>query len=47
MSGFFRRRAYPLLTGSIYRACNVISMKAGEALERFGLKSKVKQLLWR
>jgi ribosomal protein S18 acetylase RimI-like enzyme len=43
----FRRRAYPLLTGNIYRACNVMSMRAGAALERLGLKSRVKQLLWR
>jgi len=43
----FRRRPYPLLTGSIYRACNVISLKAGVALEKVGLKSKITQLLWR
>lgn len=43
----FRRRVYPLLTGSIYRACNVMSMNAGAALERFGLKSKVNRLLSR
>jgi hypothetical protein len=43
----FRRRAYPLLTGSIYRTCNVMSMKAGAALERYGLKSRVRQLLCR
>jgi hypothetical protein len=43
----FRRRAYPLLSSSVYRACNVMSMKVGAALERFGLKSKIIQKLWR
>jgi hypothetical protein len=43
----FRRRAYPLLAGSVYRTCNVLSMKAGAVLERYGLKSRVRQLLCR
>jgi len=43
----FRRRSYPLLAGSIYRACNVVSTAAGAALERFGLRSRVRRLLWR
>ena len=42
----FRRRAYPILASSIYRACNAVSMSAGMILDRLGLKSKVKQLLW-
>jgi len=42
----FRRRAYVLLTGSIYRACNVVSPKTGAALDRFRLRSRLKKLLW-
>jgi hypothetical protein len=42
----FRRRAYPILAGSIYCACNAVSMATGMLLDRFGLKSKLKQLLW-
>jgi Acetyltransferase (GNAT) domain/PilZ domain len=41
-----RRRPYPLLTSSIYRACNAVSTKTGAALDRFRLKSRVKKLLW-
>ena len=41
----FRRRAYPNLTSGIYRACNAVSMSTGALLERYGLKSKIKQLL--
>jgi hypothetical protein len=43
----FSRRAYPQLTSSIYHACNVMSIKAGAVLDRFHMKSKVRQLLWR
>ena len=43
----FSRRAYPLLTSSIYHACSVMSIKTGAILDRFHLKSKVRQLLWR
>lgn len=42
----FRRRAYPILASNIYRACNAVSMSTGTLLERFGLKSKLKQVLW-
>ncbi|HUE52000.1 MAG TPA: GNAT family N-acetyltransferase [Terriglobales bacterium] len=42
----FRRRAYALLTSSIYRACNALSTNSGAALDRFRLKSRVKKLLW-
>ena len=42
----FRRRAYPILASSIYCACNAVSMSTGMLLERFGLKSKLKQVLW-
>jgi hypothetical protein len=42
----FRRRAYPILVSSIYCACDAVSMNTGMLLYRFGLKSKVKQLLW-
>lgn len=42
----FRRRAYPLLTSSIYRVCNVASIGTGAFLERFQLKSRVKKFLW-
>lgn len=43
----FRRRAYPLLASSIYRACNLASMTGGAVLERLGLKSRVTQLMRR
>lgn len=43
----FSRRAYPLLASSIYHACNVISIKTGAVLDRFHMKSNVRQLLWR
>jgi hypothetical protein len=42
----FRRRAYPILASSIYRACNAVSMSTGKLLDHFGLKSRVKRLLW-
>ena len=42
----FRRRAYPILASSIYCACDAVSMSTGMLLDRFDLKSKVKQLLW-
>ncbi len=42
----FRRRAYPILASSIYCACNAVSMSTGVLLDRFGLKSKLKQWLW-
>ena len=42
----FRRRAYPVLASSIYCACNAVSTSTGMLLEHFGLKSKLKQLLW-
>ena len=42
----FRRRAYPTLAWSIYSACNAVSMSTGMLLDRFGLKSKLKQWLW-
>jgi hypothetical protein len=42
----FRRRAYPILASSIYCACNAVSMSAGMLLDRFGLKSRLKQWLW-
>lgn len=42
----FRRRAYPILASSIYCACNAVSMNTGKLLDRFGLKSKLRQLLW-
>ena len=43
----FSRRAYPQFASSIYHACNVISIKTGAVLDRFHLKSKLRQLLWR
>jgi hypothetical protein len=43
----FSRRAYPQLTSGIYHACNVMSIKVGAVLDRFHMKSKVRQLLWR
>jgi hypothetical protein len=42
----FRRRAYPILASSIYRACNAVSLSAGMLLDHLGLKSKLKQALW-
>jgi hypothetical protein len=42
----FRRRAYPIVASSIYCACNAVSMSTGMLLDRFGLKSKLKQWLW-
>ena len=42
----FRRRAYTLLTSSIYRACSAVSTETGAALDRLRLRSKVKKLLW-
>lgn len=42
----FRRQAYSFLASSVYRACNAISMNGGTLLERLGLKSRVKRLLW-
>jgi hypothetical protein len=42
----FRRRAYPILASGIYSACNTFSLSTGMLLDRFGLKSKVKQVLW-
>jgi len=42
----FRRRAYPLVTGSIYHACSVASIRTGALLERLQLKSRVRKLLW-
>lgn len=42
----FRRRAYPILASSIYGACNAVSMSTAMILDRLGLKSKLKQLLW-
>jgi hypothetical protein len=42
----FRRRAYPTLASSIYRACNAVSMSTGKLLDHFGLKSRLKRLLW-
>ena len=42
----FRRRVYPILASNIYRACNALSMSTGRLLQRFGLKSKLKQMLW-
>jgi CelD/BcsL family acetyltransferase involved in cellulose biosynthesis len=42
----FRRRTYPILASSIYCACDAVSMSTGMLLDRFGLKSRVKQLLW-
>jgi hypothetical protein len=41
----FRRRPYPALTSSIYRACNLTSSVGGIALERFGLKGTLTQLV--
>jgi hypothetical protein len=44
----FRRRAYPLLASSAYRASSAISLTTGAALDWLRLKSRVKQLLeWR
>ncbi|HXM65054.1 MAG TPA: GNAT family N-acetyltransferase [Terriglobales bacterium] len=42
----FRRQVYPLLASCIYRSCNAVSMSAGMILERFGVKAKLKRLLW-
>jgi hypothetical protein len=42
----FRRGAYPILVSSIYGACNAVSMSTGRLLDRLGVKSKLKQLLW-
>jgi GNAT acetyltransferase-like protein/PilZ domain-containing protein len=42
----FRRRAYPLLASSIYRACNATSKKVGAVLDQLHLKSRVRQLIW-
>jgi len=42
----FRRRPYPILASTIYSACNAVSMSTGMLLDRFGLKSKLKQLSW-
>jgi hypothetical protein len=42
----FRRGAYPILASSIYGACNAVSMSTAVILDRLGLKSKLKQLLW-
>jgi len=42
----FSRRAYPRLTSSIYRTCNVLSMRSGALLDRFQMKSRIRQLLW-
>ena len=41
------RRAYPLLASIIYHACNAMSIKTGAVLDRFHMKSNVRQLLWR
>jgi hypothetical protein len=41
----FRRRPYLLLTSSIYRACNAVSVNAGMLLDHFGLKSRLKHVL--
>ena len=41
----FRRRAYPLLAAGIYHACNVMSTNTGAVLDRFHMKSNVRQLL--
>ena len=41
----FRRRAYPTLASSIYCACDAITMRTAALLDRFGLKSKLKQML--
>jgi hypothetical protein len=41
----FRRRAYPLLASSLYRACNATSEMAGSLLDQLHLKSIVKQLM--
>jgi GNAT acetyltransferase-like protein/PilZ domain-containing protein len=43
----FRRRAYPILASSVYRACNAVSINAGTLLNRFGLKLKLKKMLWK
>jgi hypothetical protein len=43
----FRRRPYPTLASSIYGMCNLTSRVGGAALERFGLKRKVTQLIRR
>jgi GNAT acetyltransferase-like protein len=43
----FSRRAYPQLASSIYHACNAMSIKTGAVLDRFQMKSRVRQLLWR
>jgi hypothetical protein len=42
----FRRRAYPILASSICSACNAVSTSTGMLLQRFGLKSKLKKVLW-
>jgi hypothetical protein len=42
----FRRRAYPMLASSIYCACDAITTGTGSLLERFGLKSKLRNVLW-
>jgi hypothetical protein len=42
----FRRRAYPMLASSIYCACDKMTTGTGSLLERFGLKSKLKNVLW-
>jgi hypothetical protein len=41
----FRRRAYPLLASSVYRACNATSKKAGAVLDQLHLRSRVRQFL--
>ena len=42
----FRRGAYPILASSIYDACNAVSMSTAVILDRLGLKSKLKRVLW-
>jgi len=41
-----RRRAYPMLAHNICRACDAVTMSTGALLDSFGLKSKLKRLLW-
>jgi hypothetical protein len=42
----FRRGAYPTLASNIYCACNAVSTSIGRGLDHFGLKSKLKKVLW-
>jgi hypothetical protein len=42
----FRRRVYPMLASSVFCACDAITTRTGTLLDSFGLKSKLKHMLW-